>query len=495
MASGPTRSPQGEASRDEIAARLDAALAARPADFNAICQLGSAAQRLGMAAHAARALAKTSQFIVDMSRSGNVELALQAESAVYHAFVRSYEIEEHYENAFSVWREPMAALGRSRAAVPPRPATRTIGFVLPSGVLLGHTEVLFRLLEARDATVDARIYVFGGCNADFLERARKLGVAVISYPESRTGGAAVGYVPRLEWLRERMREEGVATAVWVSAPVVATFAFAMRIAPVQVFWTLRYHPVRLPEIDGYITYGSWSESERVFHGQAWTVCPVPLALDPRLPPPADVAALRSRFPEKCLLGTLAREEKIHSADFLASVVEILRRHPECGYLWTGQSRHAGIDEAFRAGGVHERCHFVGWVDTPLYAAALDLFLETFPLGCGITGYQALAAGVPLLSFALPNTVFGMQYWRELMDKAGTPANMTREMLDAYPVLCARDGAEYAALASRLVGDPAFRAEWQAREARFFAEEIAGIARYSRRFFDTLAAITTQALQP
>ena len=81
-----------------------------------------------------------------------------------------------------------------------------------------------------------------------------------------------------------------------------------------------------------------------------------------------------------------------------------------------------------------------------------------------------------------------------MDKAGTPANVTREMLDAYPVLCARDGAEYAALASRLVSDAAFREEWKARESRYFAEEIAGIARYSRRFFDTLAAITAKALQ-
>jgi hypothetical protein len=35
---------------------------------------------------------------------------------------------------------------------------------------------------------------------------------------------------------------------------------------------------------------------------------------------------------------------------------------------------------------------VGWVDTPLYAAILDVFLETFPLGCGITGYQAIDEG-------------------------------------------------------------------------------------------------------
>jgi hypothetical protein len=79
-----------------------------------------------------------------------------------------------------------------------------------------------------------------------------------------------------------------------------------------------------------------------------------------------------------------------------------------------------------------------------------------------------------------------------MDKAGTPEKVSREMLDEYPVLCARDSGEYVELVSRLVSDAPFRDEWKAREARFFAEEISGIARYSRRFFDTIAAITAGA---
>jgi predicted O-linked N-acetylglucosamine transferase (SPINDLY family) len=290
-----------------------------------------------------------------------------------------------------------------------------------------------------------------------------------------------------------MQRDAIATAVWVSTPVTATFALAMRIAPVQVFWTLRYHPVRLPEIDGYITYGSWQERTRTFHGQEWVVCPVPLALDPRVPPREQVSELRARFPEEFLFGTLAREEKIDSRPFLEAVAAILERNPRSAYVWTGQSRHAGIDEFFRSRGVHERCHFVGWVDTPLYAAILDAFLETFPLGCGITGYQALAAGVPLVSFAATNTVFGMRYWSELMDKAGAPENVTREMLDEYPVLTARDGAEYAGLATRLANDAAFREAWRVREAAFFAEEIAGIARYSQRFFAAIAEVTAKAL--
>ena len=129
------------------------------------------------------------------------------------------------------------------------------------------------------------------------------------------------------------------------------------------------------------------------------------------------------------------------------------------------------------------------MDGPLYAAALDLFLETFPLGCGITGYQAIDAGVPLLSYADANTVFGMQYWEEV--GAGRRP-LERETLDRYPVLAARDPAEYVELASRLADDAAFRERWREREGRFRAEEIADIGRYSRRVFETLEAIAGNA---
>jgi predicted O-linked N-acetylglucosamine transferase (SPINDLY family) len=289
-----------------------------------------------------------------------------------------------------------------------------------------------------------------------------------------------------------MQANGETIAVWVSVPTAATFMFAARVAAVQIFWALKYHAVRIPEIDGYITYGSWGERERAFHGRRWRVCPVPLALAPRLADAAQVAALRSRFPEKVLLGTLAREEKIDSRPFLQCVVEILRRHPECGYLWTGRAPHRGIVELFREAGVGERCHFVGWVDTPLYAAALDVFLETFPLGCGITGYQALGAGVPLVSYLEPNTVFGMQYWSDVLEKAGSVGAVTREMLDEYPVLVARSKEEYVGLVSRLLSDEPFRARWAAREKAFYETEIGGVGRYSRYFFDTIDQIAAGA---
>lgn len=416
--------------------------------------------------------------------------ALMAESAIYNQFVKSVEDEAHYERAFTLWREPMAALGRAFGRpidIPrPTPGPTRICFIFNAGTVLGHTEVLLRLLEKRDPERElASVCTLFGYSEEFVARFAAIGVSVHTY-----GGTPEG--PH-GWLRAGLAARGETTAVWVAAPPGALFMFAAHVAPVQVFWSLKHHPIRLPEIDGYLTYGSWGERERIFHGQAWTVCPVPLALAPRAAAAAAVTALRAKFPHQVLLGTLAREEKIASAPFLEAVAKILERLPQCGYLWTGRAPHPGIEAFFRSRGFAARCHFVGWVDTTLYAAVPDVFLETFPLGCGITGYQAMGAHVPLLSYLDRNTVFGMQYWNELMDKAGEATSVTREMLDAYSVLCARDGDDYVALATRLAQDEAFRDAWREREYRYYEEEIAGIGRYSRRFFDTVAAITAKKL--
>ena len=468
--------------RTAIREEVRAATTAPGVKAETIFRLGAAAVEYGMRPEADAMFALAVRVLRQFIARGDAPNALALEGAIYSIFVKTIESEEHYERCFSQWRDEMAALGRSFAKEPGRglddAGGRDVAFVFHSGTVLGHTEVLFQLIRGRSASsVPPRIYTLFGQDANFAEATAARGIPVETYPRAPGG-------PH-EWLRERIAANGERVAVWVSVPTAALFVLAARVAPVQVFWSLKHHPIRAPEIDGYITYGSWGERERVFHGQPWTVCPMPLALDPRQPRAQDVAALRARFPHPVLAGTLAREEKIASPPFLESVAAILERHPQMGYLWTGRSRHAGIDAFFRERGMEDRCHFVGWVDTPLYAAVLDLFLETFPFGCGITGYQAIDAGVPLLSYAEANTVFGMQFWEE----AGAGRRpLEREALDLYPVLAARDPGEYVELASRLVDDPAFRESWRERERAFHAKEIADNSRYSQRFFATLEAI-------
>lgn len=424
--------------------------------------------------------------------AGHVESALAHEYQIYHAFVQPVETEEHYRRCFSDWQAEMAALGeRFRQTYPRLDANpREIAFFLHAGHVLGHTEVLLKLLEdprARDgAGVTPRLYIFGTFDDRFLARVERLRVPFVLLTRELPRGAATPFPQRFSWLRERFRQDRIGVCVWVSSPLWVSFAFSMRLAPVQIFWALRFHPIAGPYIDGYITYGSRHERERIIGKQTWRVCPVPLTLDATPADPKAVAELRQRLPQGFLMGTLARPEKIDSRPFLESVAQILKTNAHAHYLWTGREEHAGIASFFRSAGVADRCHFVGWVDTPLYAAALDLFLESFPFGTGVVPYQALGAGVPLLSYFSKMTLFGVNFGHEFPD--GAPENLER-----YPILCARSPEEYVQLANKLAANPEFRSQVAARGRQFFEQELNNLPSYSQRFFDTIAEIAADTL--
>lgn len=470
-----------------------------PGNVPAICEAGAMLASMGCAAEARRCYKQAVEGMKAAIRATQVDAALLFESMIYESFVKTEETEQHYYRCFSEWREDFARLGRRfRKPAPAHADPGTIAFVFLGGTVLGHTEVFFRMIEQLPAQSRAGLRliacVVNSGTPAFDHRAAALGVEVIDVVRHMPNGAAAGLGTRIAWLREVFAEQRVACAVWMSTPQIATFALSLQLAPVQAFWAMRFHPVSGSFIDAHITYGAPEESTRRFGKQEWTVCPVPLALEPAVPPAEAVAALRSKLaPDGApLLGTLAREDKINSAPFLDAVVRILTENPTARFLWTGREPHPAIAARFTEAGLAERCPFVGWVDTRLYAAALDLFLETWPLGCGITGYQAMAAGVPLLSFLERDTVFGMRHWHVLVGER--PASgITRSELDSQPVLCAADADEYVAMAGRLIREPALRREAGAREKAFFEAEMAAGPAYAVRFMDTLRATIARKL--
>ena len=116
----------------------------------AVCRLGGEAQRVGATAVATKAFDAAVQFLRHFIRAGDAEAALAVEVAIYEFLVKGVEDEDHYERCFSRWRDEMAALARANriavaASFPVSP--RRVGFVFHNGVVLGHTEVLFRLLQ------------------------------------------------------------------------------------------------------------------------------------------------------------------------------------------------------------------------------------------------------------------------------------------------------------------------------------------------------------
>lgn len=483
---------------DLLLGELKEVLRLEPNNVPALCRIGGRLAGAGRAQEARKCYRGAVDALRRYVRAGDANLALYCEEYIYTTFVKAVEDEEHYYRCFADWKDDLAALGRRYRgpAAWSNDGVGRIAFFLHSGYLLGHTEVLLKMLESRPRAgahcVEPRVYIFNLYDPAFVERCRAAGAEVIMVLDAL--GPDTPWDVRFLWLRERFKQDRVSVCVWVSVPTLAAFALSMRLAPVQIFWSMRFHPISAPYIDGYITWGASDETTRRYGNQDWDVVPLPFAIDESPPDPAKIKELRRRFSASVLLGTLAREEKINSAPFLKAVADILAANPQAGYLWTGRSEHPGIANFFRAAGVAERCHFVGWVDTKLYAAALDVFLESFPYGFGIIGYQAFAAGVPLLSYLDSQTVFGVHYWQRLLTPSANGTAPQRPQLNApdeYAILCARDAEEYVTLAGGLITDVAWRKEIGARGLAFFRKELQNNATYAERFFATVARIAAR----
>jgi hypothetical protein len=463
-------------------------------DADVFCEMGPLLRAAGKVQEAKRCYKRTVELMLAAARRGDVDLALRIEQGAYVNFVRPVETEEHYYRCFADWREDMARLGRRLRDGRgwPEADARKVAFVLMTGHRLGHTEVLLRYVAAYAAGGDRRlepvIYVLEACSNDFEALCDKAGVKLVSLVREQPGIADAGLGRKLMLLRERLRADRVGCAVWVSLPAGVPFALSMGLAPVQIYWALRFHPVAGPYIDGHLTYGAPGEKERYFGKQAWRVVPTPLAIEAPNADPSRVKAVRAGYPERFLFGTIARQDKIRSAPFLAAVAAILKAVPDAGYVWTGSEQDAEIQSYFVAQGVAERCHYAGWVDAPLYASALDAFLETFPLGCGVTGYQALGAGTPLLSYLDENTVFGMQYWNEVKATAQSSPD-----LSGYPILTARSADEYTQLAVKLASDAGFRAAAGQRGKAYFAQEVTLGVSHANEFFRAIEEVISAKL--
>ncbi len=477
-----------------------ARLRERPEDVGRAVELAALLHEYG---HHDAAIDLRNQIAASMAaaaqRNIDPDILIDIERTLYSRLVTKIETEENARAGFQSWVRTMSDLGRKfqsrdlpKALHHPTPERPwRVAFLLQTAAMLGHTDMMLAMLRHRPKSrlwsEPPIVFTLMGENEKLASALADLGVRLISL-EKESGLSPQKAVESFSYLRERIAHEGVTHLVWVSAPSTSDFAFAMRIAPAQIFWTLKFHPYRLQEIDGYISYGSWHETTRLVHGEEWQVVPQSLEAPSREVTEQEVAEARRLYAQHdVLLGTLARSEKFNSSAFVQAVIRILRENPNAGYLWTGREIHAGVQQQFEQAGVASQCHFIGWVDTAVYAAALDIFLETFPFGCGITGTQALYAGTPLLSFRSDETILGIHLARALADD-GPLAEEFRGLIgsgDKAGLLYPGTVDEYVALANRLIREPQFRSAAGAAGKEFYAKYLGDSSKMARRFFDIL----------
>jgi glycosyltransferase involved in cell wall biosynthesis len=431
--------------------------------------------------------------------------AFELEQIVYEIHVKQLESEEHFARSVARWKDAMRAAGARFAARLPRTpraapqALARVAFFIENITGLAHVQMTLDLIEGNASLPAPRfaphVFCLNG-EPEAIRRMRDTGVSVeILCPSS----SRAELVPALATLQRRLAEIGADALVWVSLVVTMPFAFAMRLAPAQIWWAMKYHSLDMPEIDGYLTSGGLEGGTKSIGGRTWLAAPVASRQWTAPGKAAEAAAVRSALgPARVVFGSFGREEKLDSAPFLDAVARILRAVPDSLFLWTGRGRHPGIQRHLESAGVAGRCRFIGWVDTKLYAQVIDVFLDSFPFPCGFTLYEAAAAGKPAVLFSSAasadtgaNALIGPLL--DQGDPARDAARLARSIFHSGGEdlsLRTRSAEDYVAVAVRAGTDEGFRKRAGEAYRRFVESFLADRARAAQIYaghFDAVIA--------
>jgi glycosyltransferase involved in cell wall biosynthesis len=436
------------------------------------------------------------------ARAGRFDTALLLELLAYNLHTKRRESQDWFKSTAGRWLGPLADHARRGRTWPahdrwlPEPVRR-VAFAVFTASMLAHVMVLVETLEAvrrvGPRNYEFTVFVLGGRNAQMHSRLQACGVAVRYLDE----GTAVGLHARIARLQRALAERNFLACVWVSFIPGMAVAFAQRIAPLQIWWAMKYHACELPEIDGRLALEN-VVLRKTLEGREWRTIGNSSAEWVAPGREAQARALRARYPaDSVVAACVGREEKLDSPEFLGAVSTLLQRHPQIVFIWTGRTQRASIQSHFERAGVASRTEWAGWVDTKLYAQAVDVFLDSFPFPCGFSLKEAMAAGKPAVMFRSPESL-----------ETGVPGALSpvargetqvapevherlqrifteREAFDLY--LCADTPAQYVELAGRLVTDAGYRARVGAANRQYIEEFASSPEAEASKLLDHLDA--------
>jgi hypothetical protein len=352
--------------------------------------------------------------------------------------------------------------------------------------MLAHIETLLAMLRGYRQQpfqpFEPFVIVWSGYNKQLHDALLAVNAKVLFMDQVVPQAKSIG--ARVAALRQILQQLDIPVLVFVSVVVWMPFIFAARVAPVQIWWAMKYHTLESPDIDGYLCGGTISRFKMI-GGRQWRAAPhgandwFDAALTERAR-----QVKKELGPWRLVLGSYGREEKLRDPRFLDIVCRILKAHPDCCFLWTGREHDRIIEAAFQSQGVSAQTRFIGWVDTKLYAQVLDVFLDSFPFPAGFTIYQAMAAGAAAVLYQVPEADIGIQnsISKLYFGEEGEPADQQNvaEIFakgSAAPLyLLAKDVEEYYASACKVIEDEAFRRAVGAAGKRFIEEYMSNAAR-------------------
>lgn len=193
-------------------------------------------------------------------------------------------------------------------------------------------------------------------------------------------------------------------------------------------------------------------------GIAWSKRPLmdspvdcsPFSMAHHLPKRSEIVAhKRSEFevPESaCVLATAGRRVKFQEPKFWQAIIDLLSDHPESYYLVLGvEESQISFLPSMLSAEIRSRIRFVAWRgDDYLRSLCMaDIFIDTFPSGGGGVLVDAMALGIPIVSFK--------DNYMRLYDQ--TDWSPAEELINIPEIIVPRDDfEEMKCVVSRLIRD-------------------------------------------
>lgn len=330
--------------------------------------------------------------------------ALLLETLTYEVKIKQSETEEEFHNTYAFMQPSLTAIGKrafEKWRIPDLPGPQPIvGFFLPGPARLAHTDQLITLLTALKALPVAPIrpvVIVASAPAGELPKIMQ----DLGYPLVFLGEHGQPTVP-LDLIR-RLRDAGVKQSldalVFVSTPVNMVSMVAAGVAPVTLWWSMKWYSLAVPGLDERLTPRRGDSIE--LGGYTWRcghVCLPQLAT-------VEHAKLRERMrtvwkidADQVVYGWLGREEKL-SLEYADAIATLLEANPRAIFVYGGKTRRPDFEAKLKD--VAHQCRHIGWVDVGTCIWAFDVYADSFPMGSGHTAFAAMQAGIPVVTLHTP----------------------------------------------------------------------------------------------
>jgi|LakMenEpi03Aug12_release.lakeMendotaPanAssembly.Ray.scaffolds.fasta_scaffold221953_2 hypothetical protein len=334
-----------------------------------------------------------------LAENKRIEEALFLEQIFYKKLVKIIETEDHYNKSFSIFKDELWNCGKHFSDKKNNfKPSKVIAFCIQSNAILGHTEATILVIQNLKLLYpDLKIYILSFDKkifSGFKKIMNDLNVDIITPLVTFNS-----YLEVFRWGRKICQDFNIGTVIWVSVPTCVSCFFGYGLAYKQIYWALKFHAMY---IDKSIIHIGWrgdglNKTESIINGNLWKFFQPPLSINVTRNNKHTINVIRNKFPKTKIFGTLAREEKLNSKEFISTLIDILQKCPESIYVYTGRINSEILLKELKKFNLLDRCFYLGWVDTNLYSELIDIFLETFPAGCGITAVQSLFHGNTLIS--------------------------------------------------------------------------------------------------